>query len=732
MFKNANHEDHFLGAKTPPVSPTGHDVASLGQDSQGSSWVSMLSLVSRPALSLLQKVLPGRTRTPALSDCISGFSSGDFKQNLVDAESVFLGQLDNIIPVTQRSTHMAYLHCQQECAAELQSDCAGTFNWLTADSLSELGIENAAEINVNIQPQTSVGYLETVRSLLSQVVLNTASAQEMRHAETGQLIGGETWSSAVTSPSKSTSNWWGGFWGSEDKSQSWLSNLSWSKEVTGTSAQNSSKHYIQSEMGTKAAVAKPTELFSQWHNVESMHGESAGPPRHKEELLYNANLQTTRPESLQSSQGLPLEHWPATAISSRLVSTGAATACSEVAVLTPDQDHGYSSLEEEHTTSRLYMVKMNGDSISSATMSAGGREREEQGETAASGDMDGGEEEQGRVNSDLSESEDEEEPPSPAGPHACPLPTPTCQNRAIAYIMGSTFSDDNQSDDSLSEDEEDDDGFDSEGCSDSSDSEGLDDEDDDQDDESNSEQAEAERLWNSLCQNKDPYNLHNFTATIRTTTASPPRTVRPPTSSSATCSPHASPLNQPLSPSPLSSSPPSPAPLESWDESSASEMDDAESLHLWNSFTASSDPYSPLNFQAPLRTQVPRQGEGGQGRKARMGHRHGPSSSPQDKTSEAEERLDSGFSETLGNALPATTITSHCCVAMKKVRFCEQVEEFYSGPEDRRSPWEQLARDRCRFLRRVQEVEEAIGHVLVPASRLLAYQRLGQQQREHS
>ncbi|XP_062312526.1 protein phosphatase 1 regulatory subunit 15B [Osmerus eperlanus] len=207
----------------------------------------------------------------------------------------------------------------------------------------------------------------------------------------------------------------------------------------------------------------------------------------------------------------------------------------------------------------------------------------------------------------------------------------------------------------------------------------------------------------------------------------------PPAALPARLMPHPSTSPSPPRPCPPPPPPPpSPAPLESWDESSASEMDDAESLHLWNSFTASSDPYSPLNFQAPLRTQVPRQGEGGQGRKARMGHRHGPSSSPQDKTSEAEERLDSGFSETLGNALPATTITSHCCVAMKKVRFCEQVEEFYSGPEDRRSPWEQLARDRCRFLRRVQEVEEAIGHVLVPASRLLAYQRLGQQQREHN
>lgn len=773
MFKNVNHEEHFSGAKSPPVSPTGHAMASLRQENQGSSWISLFSVVSRPALSLLQKVLPGRTPTPALSDSISGWTG----EELADSGSAFLGQLDKIMPSTSHSTHhLAYVHCQHECDAGLvETGCARTLNWLTADSLSELGITDTAEINFNMQPQASVGYFATARSFLSQVVSNTASAHDMRHAEMGQIIGGETWSSAGTSQAKSNGNWWGGFWGSEDHSQSWLSNLSRSREVTGTSTQHSSDHCFQPEIGTKAAVAKPTEQFAQCHDVESMHGESAGPSCHKEELTDNGSLQTARPESLPSSQGLPLEHWPSTTVSSLLVNAGAVTSCSEVAVLTPDQDNGYSSLEEEHTTCRLYMVKapckelqglteMNGDSFSPASLISGEREPEEkyleqreEGEVVAAGEMNGGEEgdQEEMKESDISDLDDEGEASQTSTQEglptsASPLATPICQNKAIAYIMGNPCSDDSQSDDSLSE-EEDDDGFDSEGGSDFSDSEGLDDDDDSDVDESDSEQAEAERLWNSLCRSRDPYNPRNFTAPINTA-ATTPKTIPTSTLSASTCSPQASPLNQPPSPSPLSSSPaspPSPLPLlDSWDESSASEMDEAESLRLWNSFGASSDPYSPLNFQAPLRTQVPHQapGPGGRGKKARtppQARHAGPSSppeAPQYKRSEAEERLDSGFSETLlitettSVTVTAITTTSRRCVTLKKVRFCEQVEEFYasSGEEDRRGPWEELARDRCRFLRRVQEAEEAIGHVLAPAVRALAYRRLQDQHRQHS
>lgn len=58
--------------------------------------------------------------------------------------------------------------------------------------------------------------------------------------------------------------------------------------------------------------------------------------------------------------------------------------------------------------------------------------------------------------------------------------------------------------------------------------------------------------------------------------------------------------------------------------------------------------------------------------------------------------------------------------------FCDTVEEFYASEddEDRSGPWEELARDRARFLRRVQDVEDGIGYVLSTTFRVAVYQRL--------
>ena len=261
-----------------------------------------------------------------------------------------------------------------------------------------------------------------------------------------------------------------------------------------------------------------------------------------------------------------------------------------------------------------------------------------------------------------------------------------CSNKAIAYIMGSPCSDDSSSGEDSDEDSDDDDGFNSEGSSclsDSDSSEGSE-EDDDNDDQSDVEEfdAETERLWNSLCQNRDPYNPSNFTASISTT----PRTAQPPletpsasllstsplsashlstsplstsplsTSPLSTSPLSTSPLStSPLSTSPLSTSPLSTSPLSGLDGSSESgeEADEIESLRLWNSFSCSSDPYSPFNFQATLRTHSPPTRSSGKA-----------CSVPRYQKEQAEERQDSGF----GDETPAPSTSSLPRRKLRKVR----------------------------------------------------------------
>lgn len=649
----STHE-HFPQGDTRP--------ARGGDERTDSSWISVFSLVSRPAWSLLQRYLPGRTQT-----------SFEMKSNLDIGNS--------LAPL-----RVEYLHCQHEDAAHASSRDRGTLVWFTHDSLSELGIQNTSQKDFNLQKQASIGYLGTARNLLSQVLMNTPEKRRAKPESGCDLC-------LDTASVRSTNSWWwGGYGETDDKPQNLLLNVAQSRKETDTSWQHCGEHhsvgYCQSR--SPAGVAMTNDLCVCSNDGPSMHNESTGPLCSKE-LTHNASLHMPKPESLPNSYQLPLDVKQQLLVCSR--------AYNEVAVLTPDQDNGYSSLEEEHSNSKLHMKLLSKEQEVSETA----EDNPSQSNTTESECHS----EPVICEEEIKESEKEDSEKTaktvPAAENGPFLATPQCQNKVIAYIMGSPCSGESESEDDGDWDSNDDDGFDSEGSSHFSESEDLDDSDDESEEDSDGEEAdsETERLWNSLCQNGDPYNPRNFRAPIRTASKPNPATTDPSLSESP--------------PARMSSqhSPPPSSPSLSENESSEDtcEMDEEENQRLWNSFSCSADPYSLFNFQASMQTQKTLKG---------CCKEKAPGT-PRYKREEAEERLDSGFSEI--SPLPCSS--SATVVQLRKVTFVEEVEEFYaSSDEDRHGPWEEIARDRCRFQRRVQEVEETISYCLSPTFRLDIFQRL--------
>ncbi|XP_052465764.1 protein phosphatase 1 regulatory subunit 15B [Carassius gibelio] len=631
-----------------------------------SSWINVFSVVSRPAWALMQRYFPAKMQT-----------AFEMKSNLDIGNS--------LAPL-----NVAYLQCQHEPAPGASSRGPGAPSWFTRDSLSELGIQSASQKDFSLQKQASAGYLGTARNFISQVLQNALEKRraggERAKPESGCDLGPDTLSVRTTN-----SWWWGGFWEADDRPPNWLLNEAQSRKETDTSWQHCGEHhsvgYCQSR--SRATFAVTTELCVCSDDVPSMHNESAGPLCSKE-LTHNACLS----KSLPNSYKLPLDVEQQLLVCSR--------AYNEVAILTPDQDNGYSSLEEEHSNSKLHMKLLSEEQEVSETASPGASE---DGSSHTNTTVSEFNSEPVNFEEEIKEREEEDSEKIaetvPAAESVHFLATSQCQNKVIAYIMGSPCSGESESEDDSDWDSNDDDGFDSEGSSNFS--EDLDDSDDESEEDSDEEEgdSETERLWNSLCQNGDPYNPRNFTAPIRT--AAKPSSVF--TVSSVSESP---PVHMP---SKLSPPPSSPSLSENESSEDACEMDEEENLRLWNSFSCSADPYSPFNFQAPIQTWKTSKGC----RKEKV------PGTPCYKREEAEERLDSGFSE----ISPVPCSSSAIAIQLKKVTFVEDVEEFYaSSDEDRRGPWEEIARDRCRFQRRVQEVEETISYCLSPTFRLDIFQRL--------
>ncbi|XP_030632227.1 uncharacterized protein ppp1r15b [Chanos chanos] len=711
MYKRINSEDNFPKGNSSQPLTIRHGVATL--ETQERSW---FSVVSRPAWSVLQKYLPGLSQTFPFAD----WGSEQCKANL-DTRNSLMGQLDDILPTTNHPPHfnVTYVHFRHGNAEFVPSSGPESLSFITSDSLGELGIQNTDVKELKVRQQQPVGYFTSARNFLSQFLFNVVSPQEIKRAEHVKVHVGDVWSTGVVA-TRPTNNL-GEFLGADDSVQHLLSNLSRTTDATDGKSQHcgdyhSSDHCQPPQCSAAAAVAKPTELFVHGDDRGSMHNESSGFPCHKEST-DNESLHMPRPQSLPNSDQLPLDQC---STYDPLLSARTAIACSEVAVLTPDQDNGYSSLEEEHPNSRLHKMRFLSEGpemleIDRPIVSQG----ESTGcETGREGSLEHAEGLCSETERQQEQEESKEEAEESAAPEqAEPLPhlsIPQCQNKAIAYIMGRPVSGESESEEKSeddsdwdSDDDDDDDGFDSEGSSHSSDSEDLDDsdsEDGERDSDTEEADSETERLWNSLCQNRDPYNPRNFTAPIRTAPRSTGAAEALVSVSPADCAP-----------SPFSSSPSSPSPLLSLEDESGEEacgVNEAENLRLWNSFSCTADPYSLFHFQAPLRTRETARGRN---------KKELPPDLPRYKREEAEERLDSGFSE-LAPSLGKTDVK---CTRLKKVRFLEEVEEFYaSSDEDRRGPWEEFARDRCRFQRRIQEVEETISFCLDPSFRLVVFQRL--------
>uniref|UniRef100_A0A4W3K135 Protein phosphatase 1 regulatory subunit 15A/B C-terminal domain-containing protein n=1 Tax=Callorhinchus milii TaxID=7868 RepID=A0A4W3K135_CALMI len=356
----------------------------------------------------------------------------------------------------------------------------------------------------------------------------------------------------------------------------------------------------------------------------------------------------------------------------------------DLCVVTPEQDYGYSSLEEEHNYAQhrgVYSCRSGETEAASednCSKSAGDSETCEvvvadhefvlQGSVDLTMTSDSFEASDGKLSIGYDEwdSDSESEDAANEEANSPSIPRPRCSNKTIAYILGGNSSDEESEDEEDKASDWDDDGFDSETSSDFSDSDCSSD--------------ETEKLWNSFSSSWDPYNPLNFQACIKTTKRQKKTLPENPelhqeTTSGSTC-PQQS----------LSS-------LVDSDTAMDSGFSEAVQNQLFFQFA------DILYSRCGIATICS---------KCRV-HWFG---------SRASGCL-------LVSVIRLYFPQRETCLLFVIVAFDEHVIEYYvSSEEIRKGPWEEYARDRCRFQRRIRETEESIGYCFTFEHRQSVLERL--------
>ncbi|XP_068169068.1 protein phosphatase 1 regulatory subunit 15B [Antennarius striatus] len=185
----------------------------------------------------------------------------------------------------------------------------------------------------------------------------------------------------------------------------------------------------------------------------------------------------------------------------------------------------------------------------------------------------------------------------------------------------------------------------------------------------------------------------------------------------------------------------------------SSEEDDEEEEQLWKSLCSTDDPYHPLNFKACLQTSAPprceehpdatdvdgaknsqkkyqkcqkeaRTPKMSQVTKPPLQDRHSTKPPLQERCVKSHAHPEMTQVPWIRpGRTPKTPPQGDGTAAPKKVRFSPLVHVHvmrswtFAQQASRKGPWEEMARDRDRFRRRIQAAERAIGYCLAPSHR---------------